>query len=36
VGNERPIPGITDERIEMTGLDDSEAFLARAAEWLAG
>jgi len=34
VGNERPIPGITDERIEMTGAEDSEAFLARAGDWL--
>ena len=33
-GHERPIPGITDERIEMTGPTDSEAFLARAAGWL--
>jgi len=35
VDNERPIPGITEERIEMNAPEDGEAFLARAASWLA-
>lgn len=34
LGFERPIPGITDERVEMTNADDAEAFLARAGEWM--
>ncbi len=34
VGKERPIPGITEERIEMNTPEDGEAFLARAASWL--
>ncbi len=34
LGNERPIPGITEERIEMNTPEDGEAFLARAASWL--
>jgi hypothetical protein len=34
VGNERPIPGITEERIEMNTPEDGEAFLARASGWL--
>jgi hypothetical protein len=33
-GHERPIPGISEERIELSGPDDAEAFLARAADWL--
>lgn len=33
-GLERPIPGITEERIEMARPEDGEAFLARAAGWL--
>lgn len=36
LGFERPIPGITDERIEMTNAEDAEAFLARAGEWVGG
>jgi hypothetical protein len=35
VGHERPIPGITEERIEMNTPEDGEPFLARAAGWLA-
>jgi hypothetical protein len=34
VGNERPIPGITEERIEMNTPEDGGAFLARADSWL--
>jgi hypothetical protein len=33
-GNERPIPGIVDERFEMTKPDDAEQFLSRARRWL--
>ena len=36
LGFERPIPGITDERIEMTNAQDAESFLARAGEWMGG
>jgi hypothetical protein len=35
-GLERPIPGIREERIEMTTPEQAESFMVRAAEWLAG
>lgn len=33
-GNERPIPGMADERREMTSPEDVESFLAQARVWL--
>jgi hypothetical protein len=33
-GNERPIPGLLDERVEMTREDEVAAFLAQARVWL--
>ena len=33
-GNERPIPGLVDERVEMTREDEMAAFLAQARNWL--
>jgi hypothetical protein len=33
---ERPIPGIREERIEMTTPGQAESFMVRAAEWLSG
>ena len=34
VGYERPIPGITDERIELVKAEEAEAFLAGASAWM--
>jgi hypothetical protein len=34
VGNERPIPGMGEERVEMSSPEDSERFLARAQDWM--
>jgi len=33
-GNERPVPGVGDERCEMTRPEDAESFLARARGWM--
>jgi hypothetical protein len=33
-GLERPIPGIREERIEMSGPEHAESFMVRAGEWL--
>jgi hypothetical protein len=33
-GHERPIPGVGEERIEMTRAEDAESFLAQAREWM--
>ena len=33
-GNERPIPGLLDERCEMTREEEVETFLAQARSWL--
>ncbi|HEY3216656.1 MAG TPA: hypothetical protein VGK93_09215 [Candidatus Eisenbacteria bacterium] len=33
-GNERPVPGITEERIDLTKTGDTDRFMAKAATWL--
>jgi hypothetical protein len=33
-GLDRPVPGMRDERVELAGAGDVEAFAARAADWL--
>ena len=33
-GQERPVPGVAEERCEMSRPEDAAAFLARAREWL--